>query len=315
MPFSFHDIVLRTMNMIFRGGVEKQQTDQKFPRHTIYGLAGERIVDVEDFSQSYGIARMLHPEQDDKGKDDSSNDTGKGDGADKRQSAEAIFVAIGGDRTHVICIATPDRRFHPRGKKNGATTLAGGDNYEEEGLKAGEFMMYHPSGQQVHLSAAGMTVSSPSDMPVTTRVMKAKAGTAEAPTLDVLRWKTSMQDDVMHSHAMGADGVTITVQDSAEARAAGGAAIRHHFIDSSGNVKSSMTMHAGGVDYKSDGQFTHEAANGHTITTKALMLDTSAGQTKQAGKLYVTLEDKNEEVNKQLITVAGPLPKGFGKPG
>jgi phage gp45-like len=298
MALSLQDVALRVLTMVARGVVGEQDAKKKFPYHTIYVAPQEMMDEVEDFSQGYGMARVLHPELGEDGKPASQSqgqDYGKGDGNDKRKSAECVVLFVGGHRTHPIVIATPDRRYHPHdpaldqqqgGQQGGqsggggaqATALAatgqaggqqGSQSQDPKNLKAGEWCLYDDQGNQFSCTRGGFSATIQNDKNISVRVAKSNAGSPDKPMRDLQHYKTK-PSEIQHSYAMDKDGFTVTVQDSeggAATRSGGGPAIRHVFCDSQGNVRHSMTMHSGGIDWTADGDMSHTSKGKHDILT------------------------------------------------
>jgi phage baseplate assembly protein V len=92
-------------------------------RVQVTGLDGEVIDAVERF-QTYGLSTHPHP------------------------GAEAILLAVGGNRNHPIVITVDDRRYRLRG------------------LDQGEVAIYDDQDQVVHLTRDGIVVSTPKGVTV-----------------------------------------------------------------------------------------------------------------------------------------------------
>lgn len=142
-----YEMAIRIYNMVSRVTLTKADDSPKMQEHSIEGLAGEKMTNVERF-QTYGHSTVPHPE-DPQG--------------DPQKVAEGIMLSIGGARDHPVIISMDDRRFRVGG------------------LKEGESIMHDEQGHQSHIGRGGMTHSAPNDKTHTEQVMQDPAGTPDKP--------------------------------------------------------------------------------------------------------------------------------------
>jgi phage gp45-like len=338
MPFSFQDIAIRVMNLAVRGVIVEQDTKKKFPYHTIDTVPGIRTADVEDFSQRYGMAHVVHPEQKD-GKELSlaeNTDIGKADGNDKRKSSEVIVLCLGGDPNHSVIIANNDRRFYPHDssldqddqQQSGATSghSAGGaqptalaastgqsgqggqQSKELKNLKPGEWCLYDDQGHQIHCTRGGITFSMPNDKNVTMRLMHAKAGTPGKPSNEVQSYKNDPSKDVAHSITMDKGGMTLNSK----------GAITHNILNQDGSVKSSHTLDQDGFRTNIAGDVKHENKGSHTtVASQNVGVQATGGTYKLAsgGKQHTDLATLDESASARSLGESGPHKKLIYKVG
>lgn len=118
--------------MVSRAVIQRVNDALKMQGLQISLLAGEVADDVERFQQ-FGITSV------------------------PPQGSEAIALAVGGSRSHLVVIAVDDRRFRPRNLQEGETAL-----YDKSGslviLKADGSIEIVPSGGEVNITG-NLTVS------------------------------------------------------------------------------------------------------------------------------------------------------------
>ena len=100
----------------------------------VVGFAGETLDRVERF-QNYGFTSVPH------GPDD--------DGA-----AEAIVLALGGQRQHPVVIAVDDRRYRPTGLADGEVAL-----YTREHTDSDPHIVHLKQGREIEMRAGEITVT------------------------------------------------------------------------------------------------------------------------------------------------------------
>ena len=110
----------------------------------VVGFAGETLDQVERFQQ-YGFTAVPH-------------------GPDDAGAAEAIVLALGGQRQHPVVIAVDDRRYRLKGLEDGEVALY--TDEDETGhrvhLKRGNIIEMVAGTTTLKLEPSGMTLTTPS---------------------------------------------------------------------------------------------------------------------------------------------------------
>ena len=114
----------RVLLTVGRGVLRLIDDDGGVQRVQMTALDGETLDRVERFAE-YGFTSRPHPE------------------------AEAVLIAVGGDRAHALVVAVEDRRYRLRG------------------LKTGEVAVYDDLGQIIKLARDGIEIETRADVTVT----------------------------------------------------------------------------------------------------------------------------------------------------
>lgn len=127
-------MAIRIANLVSRGVVHLSNDAKKLQLLQVGGLSGETIDDAEHF-QPYGFSSV------------------------PLEGAEVVVLFPGGDRSHPLVIAAPDRRHRPTDGDPGDVML-----YHHSGSKVtlssnGDIVLHAKPGQQVAVEAGGVTDS------------------------------------------------------------------------------------------------------------------------------------------------------------
>lgn len=143
----FANLYNRIKMMVARGVVTRANTETLMQALQVRLLAGETKDNVE-FFETYGFT------------------------ATPLAGAECIVLFLGGNRSHAIALATPDRRFRPKDLQPGEVSIWAFENGEEGGHRV-DFKL----GQKIEVHAKEVLVFAKDKADIETRDAKVTAET------------------------------------------------------------------------------------------------------------------------------------------